>query len=65
MTAQPAVDRGGRVAWRYLSARSLFDCATGPGDGSQHVKTRFPERPLYLMRGRAHDNVTLISRHSA
>lgn len=53
------------VVWRYMSARSLFDRELGLGDGSRHFRTRFAERPLYLMSGDAGANTTLIDRHPA
>lgn len=54
--------RAGAV-FRYMPASSYFDRDSGLGDGSQHFKTRFHQRPLFLMCGDAHSNVTLISRH--
>lgn len=53
------------LVWRYMSAKSFWNRKTVLGDGSSHFRTRFAERPLYLMRGQAHRNTTIISKHPA
>jgi len=48
--------RRAALVLRYMPATSLYDRNTTLGSGTAHYKTRFPERPIYLVSGNAGKN---------